>query len=188
MELIFKVYYSNLQRAVFHVKIKPLSNTLVNKLCKKEDENMEICQCFIGETPSFTLGRDHTITKIWEKALLSTWALSVICAITASPGFYRRWTVFEGFDKGKRGRLAQSGDAYTMGRADVWHFEQSTQTSSEFITWHESAACPRSRSCLFTRALGTQRGTFKSSEWRMGLKQINASLIFNWKQMRKAVD
>jgi len=39
---------------------------------QKEDENKETCQCFIGETPSFTFGRDHVITKIWEKAFSGT--------------------------------------------------------------------------------------------------------------------
>lgn len=31
--------------------------------------------------------------------------------------------MFEGLDKGKRGRLAQSGDSYVTGRDDVWHFK-----------------------------------------------------------------
>lgn len=46
--------------------------------------------------------------------------------------------MFEGLDKGKRGRLTQSRDAYMLGK-DVLHFERSTKNSSEFITLHESA-------------------------------------------------
>lgn len=73
-----------------------------------------------------SLWGEITDTKVWKKALLSTQALGIICAMTgphAFRGFYRRWTLFEEFDKGSRGKLLQPGAAYMLSKHSVWHFE-----------------------------------------------------------------
>ena len=106
MEIIFKLYYSNLQRAVFHGKNKPLSNTLLNKLCKKKMKTRKFVSVLWvkyhlslwGEiTPSLRFGRK----VFWvggHSALSVPWQ-----GLTASLGLYKRWTVKDLIKKKEEG-------------------------------------------------------------------------------------
>lgn len=56
--------------------------------------------------------------------------------------------MFERFDKGKRGRLAQSGDIYMLGRDDVWHLNKVQEPGVNLsLGMNQQRACVLGAAC-----------------------------------------